>query len=146
MTDHSNETARELLAVTMMLMRSLSSSMRRDEQGLSPAHVGIMGRVSEAPCSLTELARYQCVRLPTMSRSVSLLVDKGLVERKVTERNRRQTMVSLTGEGKRNATWQGCLNRLVRPSVPRFTRDSGSWDACSPRLICLRSTNRVDND
>ena len=84
----------------MLLMRSLSSSMRQGEQGLAPAHVGILARVSEGPCSLTELARHQCVRLPTMSRSVSLLVDKGLVQRLVPEKNRRQTMVKLTHEGK----------------------------------------------
>ena len=60
-----------LLQVTMMLMRSLSSSMRQGEQGLAPAHVGILTRVSEGPCSLTELARYQCVRLPTMSVSAA---------------------------------------------------------------------------
>ena len=84
----------------MMLMRSLSSSMRQGEQGLAPPHVGILARVSEGPCSLTELARHQCVRLPTMSRSVSMLVDKGLVQRIVPEQNRRQTMVKLTREGK----------------------------------------------
>ena len=84
----------------MMLMRSLSSSMRQRDQGLTPAHVGIMARVSEGPCSLTELARHQCVRLPTMSRSISMLVDKGLVQRLVPEQNRRQTLISLTDDGK----------------------------------------------
>ena len=84
----------------MLLMRSLSSSMRQGEQGLAPPHVGILVRVSEGPCSLTELARHQCVKPPTMSRSVSLLVEKGLVERIVPAQNRRQTMVKLTNKGK----------------------------------------------
>ncbi|TAJ95260.1 MAG: hypothetical protein EPO31_02450 [Gammaproteobacteria bacterium] len=101
MTPQTNDTAQKLLQVTMMLMRSLASSMRAGEDGLSPAHVGIMARLDGAPCSLTELARTQWVRLPTMSRSVSLLVDKGLAERQIPEGNRRQTMVSLTPEGKR---------------------------------------------
>lgn len=101
MASRTNETAQELLVVTMMLMRSLSSSMRECERGLSPTHVGIMARVSEAPCTITDLARHQSVRLPTMSRSVNLLVDRGLVERTVSADNRRQTIVSLTGEGKR---------------------------------------------
>lgn len=95
------DTAWRLLQVTMLLMRSLSSSMRQGDQGLAPAHVGILARISEGPCSMTELARHQCVRLPTMSRSVSLLVDKGLVQRLVPEENRRQTMVNLTHEGKK---------------------------------------------
>lgn len=84
----------------MLLMRSLSSSMRQGEQGLAPPHVGILIRVSEGPCSMTELARHQCVKLPTMSRSVSLLVEKGLVQRIVPAQNRRQTMVKLTHAGK----------------------------------------------
>lgn len=102
MTSTRNDTARQLLQVTMMLMRSLSSRMRQGEQGLTPAHVGILARVSEAPCTLSELARHQCVRLPTMSRSVSMLVEKGLVLRSIPEQNRRQTMVSLTDKGKQS--------------------------------------------
>ena len=90
----------------MMLMRSLSSSMRECERGLSPTHVGIMARLCESPCTITELARHQAVRLPTMSRSVSLLVERGLARRAVSEENRRQTIVSLTGNGKR------VLNRM----------------------------------
>lgn len=104
MTFDRNDTARQLLQVTMMLMRSLSSRMRQDEQGLTPAHVGILARVSEDACTLSELARHQCVRLPTMSRSVSMLVDKGLVQRSIPEQNRRQTMVSLTAKGKQSLT------------------------------------------
>ena len=101
MASRTDETAQELLSVTMMLMRSLSSSVRECERGLSPTHVGIMSRVSEGACTITELARYQSVRLPTMSRSVSLLVERGLVKRTVSATNRRETMVSLTNEGKR---------------------------------------------
>ena len=101
MASRTDETAQELLEVTMMLMRSLSSSMRECEPGLSPIHVGIMARVSELPCTITELARHQSVRLPTMSRSVSLLVERGFVERTVSADNRRQSIVSLTSDGKR---------------------------------------------
>ena len=96
-----NDTAHELLHVTMLLLRAIAAHLREHDQGLSPAHVGILVRLDEAPCNLTELARHQSVRLPTMSRSITLLVAKGLAERTVTPSNRRQTIVRITTSGRR---------------------------------------------
>ncbi len=95
------KTARSLLEVTWLLMRSFSARMRQGEQRLEPAHAGILAKLSIAPCSLTELAQHQSVRLPTMSKSVALLVKRGWVERSTQEDNRRQIMVGLTAEGRR---------------------------------------------
>ena len=101
MATEAKQAARELLEVTMLLMRSLSAEMRQDQQRLAPAHVGILTRIADGPCSLTDLAQHQSVRLPTMSRTVALLVQRGWAERWVPEQNRRQTLVGLTPEGKR---------------------------------------------
>jgi DNA-binding MarR family transcriptional regulator len=97
----SAKTARELLEVTTLLMRGLSARMRRGGQRLEPSHVGILAKVSLGACSLTELAQHQSVRLPTMSKSVALLVDRGWLERSTVSGNRRQVVVSLTPEGRR---------------------------------------------
>jgi DNA-binding MarR family transcriptional regulator len=93
-------TASGLLDVTMLLMRSISAHMRQSDRRLAPAQVGILARIGEQPCTLSELAQHQAVRLPTISRSISMLADRGLVERWTPEHNRRQTMVRLTAAGR----------------------------------------------
>jgi DNA-binding MarR family transcriptional regulator len=95
-----SKTARELLEVTTLLMRSFTARMRQGKQRVEPAHIGILAKLSMRPCSLTELAQYQAVRLPTMSKSIALLVNRGWVERSTPVNNRRQTMVSLTAAGR----------------------------------------------
>jgi DNA-binding MarR family transcriptional regulator len=97
----SDATARDLLKVTMLLMRRLGARMRQGEKRIEPAQIGILMRLSEKPLTLTELATHQVVRLPTMSKSVGLLVERGWVSRTIPEDNRRQTIVALTREGRR---------------------------------------------
>lgn len=97
----SNRTAQQLLEVTMLLMRSLAAEMRQGEHGLLPAHVGLLAKIDAGEFSLSDLAQYQSVRLPTISKSITALVERGWVERWVPERNRRQTMARLTPEGRR---------------------------------------------
>jgi DNA-binding MarR family transcriptional regulator len=97
----SKPTARALLEVTSLLMRSFAAHMRQGERRLEPAHVGMLAKISVGACSLSELAQHQAVRLPTISKSVGLLVQRGWVERWTPEENRRQTMVRLTADGRR---------------------------------------------
>ena len=99
------KTARELLEVTTLLMRSFSARMRQGDHRLDPAHIGILAKLSFGASSLTELAQHQSVRLPTMSRSVALLVERGWLKRSIPAENRRQTIVTLTGEGRRMWVW-----------------------------------------
>ena len=112
MSSKSTKTARALLEVTTLLMRSFSARMRQrvgrgkfGDNRLEPAHIGILAKTSTGDCSLSELAQHQSVRLPTMSRSAALLVDRGWLERWTPEDNRRQTMVRLTAEGRRVFAW-----------------------------------------
>jgi len=98
----SDATARDLLKVTMLLMRRLGARMRQGEKDrIEPAQIGILMRLGERPLTLTELAAHQVVRLPTMSKSVGLLVQRGWLSRTIPANNRRQTIVALTAEGRR---------------------------------------------
>ena len=98
----SDATARDLLKVTMLLMRRLGARMRQgDKERIEPAQIGILMRLGERPLTLTELAAHQVVRLPTMSKSVGLLVQRGWLSRTIPANNRRQTIVALTAEGRR---------------------------------------------
>ena len=97
----SDATARDLLKVTMLLMRRVGARMRQLEKGIEPPQIGILMHLSEKPLSLSELAAHQVVRLPTMSKSVGVLVERGWVSRTIPAENRRQTILALTAEGRR---------------------------------------------
>jgi DNA-binding MarR family transcriptional regulator len=93
-------TAERLLEVNMLLMRSLAAEMRRGQPGLTPMHVGLLTKIEAGNNNLSELATHLSVRLPTISKSIKLLVERNWVERWIPEDNRRATMVRLTGEGR----------------------------------------------
>ena len=103
----TDATARDLLKVTMLLMRQLGARMRQGAERIEPPQIGILMRLSEKPLTLTELAAHQVVRLPTMSRSVGLLVGRGWVSRTIPANNRRQTIVAITAEGRRTLEKMG---------------------------------------
>jgi DNA-binding MarR family transcriptional regulator len=93
--------ARELLHLVMLVMRTVAADMRRSPDALAPAQVGTLMKVSVAPCSMSALARHLSVSLPTVSKSVDMLVRRGWLERWVDKHDRRKTMVRLTTEGRR---------------------------------------------
>jgi DNA-binding MarR family transcriptional regulator len=101
MNRETNSTARRLLDITLLLMRSLAAEMRKGEPGLTPMHVGLLAKIEAGETNMSELAQHLSVRLPTISKSVKLLVERGWVERWVPEENRRVSMVRLTPEGRR---------------------------------------------
>jgi DNA-binding MarR family transcriptional regulator len=51
------------------------------------------------PCTMSELAEYSAVDRTTLTRTVDLLVDGGLVERATPREDRRQVVLTLTAEG-----------------------------------------------
>ena len=105
MTKPAIATAQALLQVTMLLMRSFSANMRRgSEEGLEPAQVGILMHIGMQVCTLSELAQHLSVRLPTVSRSVSVLVNAGLFKRWTPEDNRRISLLDLTIAGRKKLT------------------------------------------
>jgi DNA-binding MarR family transcriptional regulator len=93
--------ARELLHVVMLVMRTLAADMRRSPDALAPAQMGTLMKVAAGPCTMSALARHQAVSLPTISKSVDMLVRRGWLERWVDKHDRRHTMVRLTVEGRR---------------------------------------------
>ena len=97
----SDETARLLLDVVMLVMRTVAADMRKSPRPLAPPQMGILMRLAAEPCTMSELARFQAVSLPTISKSVDMLVRRGWVERWIDKYDRRQTMARLTSSGKR---------------------------------------------
>jgi DNA-binding MarR family transcriptional regulator len=93
--------ARELLHVVMLVMRTVAAEMRRSRRPLAPTQMGSLMRITAGPCTMSDLARHQAVSLPTISKSVDMLVRRGWVERWADKRDRRQSMVRLTPRGRR---------------------------------------------
>ena len=85
----------------MLLMRSVSAHLRQtSKQPLAPAQLGTLLKIGAGPCTLSELARHQAVSLPTVSRSVDMLVRRGWVERTMDDTDRRQMLLGLTEQGR----------------------------------------------
>ena len=97
----TGDAARSLLHVVMLVMRTVAADMRRSPKPLAPAQMGSLMRIAAGTCTMSELARYQSVSLPTISKSVDMLVRRGWVERWVDKQDRRQTMARLTPSGRR---------------------------------------------
>ena len=85
----------------MLVMRTVAADMRREPGAVAPAQMGTLMKVSVAPCTMSGLARHMAVSLPTMSKSVDMLVGRGWLERWVDKHDRRHTMIRLTPQGRR---------------------------------------------
>jgi DNA-binding MarR family transcriptional regulator len=68
---------------------------------VAPAQVGALMRLKMAPASMSDLARHLGVSVPTVSKSIDVLADRGWVERWVDPSDRRHTIVRLSAEGRR---------------------------------------------
>lgn len=138
-TAESQRAARELLHVTMLVMRRVAADMRRAQLPLAPAQLGTLMRVSAGACTLSDLARHQAVSLPTMSRSVDMLVRRRLLERWVDPDDRRQTLVQLTPEG---ASVVADVRRRSERHVGRILEDL-SVDECDRVVDALDVLERI---
>ncbi len=92
--------AQAILQVTLHVMRALGSSRQWSGLTVSPTHLRLLGILANHPCNLSELAAQQAVSLPTMSNSISVLVERGWVSRAPSQDDRRRVMVELTPEGR----------------------------------------------
>ena len=80
-TTHAQVTARDILRVIPLVMRTVAAELRAAGELPAPAHFGLLSLLAAHPTpqTLTELAGRQGVSLPTMSNSISALVARGWV-------------------------------------------------------------------
>jgi DNA-binding MarR family transcriptional regulator len=93
--------AAELLDVVSLVTQAVWTDLRQSGAAIEPTQWTTLRMLAAAPCTMSELARHKAVTLPTISRSVDMLVRRGWVERCVDESDRRQTLVRLTPAGQR---------------------------------------------
>ena len=99
--DAAPTAASSLVDVVNLVMKAVWADLRRSRHTIEPSQWATLRRIARGPCTMSELARYKEVSLPTMSRSVEMLVRRGWVERCIDGADRRQTIVQLTASGRR---------------------------------------------
>ncbi|PWT84195.1 MAG: hypothetical protein C5B57_05295 [Blastocatellia bacterium] len=77
----ARETAREILTIMPLVMRTVAAELRSAGEFPAPAHFPLLMMLNEQPRTLTELAGLRGVSLPTMSNSITALVQRGWVRR-----------------------------------------------------------------
>ncbi|HEY8515451.1 MAG TPA: MarR family winged helix-turn-helix transcriptional regulator [Candidatus Binatia bacterium] len=79
--------------------------LQASDEGLSPTQGQILATLAtDGPQSATELSRRLGLTLPTISDSVRVLAEKGLIARKPDPRHPRASLLSLTARGRTRAT------------------------------------------
>lgn len=95
---HPYDEVADLQVAVMRLARKLRT---HTTSGLTPTQLSALGVVfREGPLTLGELAKVEHVRAPSISRTVDLLVEAGLVERRSSSDDARVVMVAITPAGR----------------------------------------------
>ncbi len=101
MASKTQVAASRVVEVIPLVMRTLALEIRRTGHVPAPVHCRLMVLLADGPRNLSELAEKQAVSLPTMSNSISALVERGWVTRVRAPHDRRMVMVELTPVGRR---------------------------------------------
>ena len=92
--------ARRILDIIPLVMRAMGAEMRREASaGFQVPHFRVLKLLHQHPRTLSELATCQAVAPSTMSRTVSVLVERGWVTRIEDPHDRRSIQLRITDEG-----------------------------------------------
>ena len=95
----------------------------------APAHFGLLAALGHQSRTLTELAQMQGVSLPTMSNSISTLVERGWVTRSSPAGDRRVTLVEVTALGR------STMDRVTKAAEAHLAVRLADLDASSTRRL-----------
>src|SRR3979409_1448167 len=89
--DRARDTAREILEIIPLVMRTVAAELRAAGELPAPAHFGLLSLLTSksGPGTGSELAALQGVSLPTMSNTISAMVGRGWVRRAAAGPDRR---------------------------------------------------------
>lgn len=94
--------ARELIETVPRIMHRIRSLMRTQAKGqMTIAQLRILARLYHDIYTITDLAEWQGVSAPAMSKMVDVLEKKAWLERIAHTHDRRQVGLKLTAEGKK---------------------------------------------
>src|SRR4029079_4560361 len=96
----ARDTAREILEIIPLVMRTVAAELRAAGEMPAPAHFGLLSILNVRPRKLTDLASAPGVSLPTMSNSITAMAERGWVRRAAPDGDRRVAMIELTTAGR----------------------------------------------
>lgn len=126
---HAREAAREILKIVPVVMRTVAAELRAAGELPAPAHFGLLTLLCAQPRTLTELAALQGVSLPTMSNSISAMVQRGWVRRREPVTDRRTVLIDATPTGK------AALERVGRAAEGHIADLLAPLDGSSRRCL-----------
>ncbi len=94
------ETAEILLETLPTVMGYVSCELRRNSPIETPLHFRLLRVLRNGKRNLHELADIHSVRLPTMSRTISVLEKRGWISRSRSTEDRRTVFAMITDKGK----------------------------------------------
>jgi len=92
--------AKTLLETFPPFLHLLSSKVRETNPLFTPGQVGIMMNLAQHEHTPSELAEKMSVSAATMSNSITVLEERGWVERTRSKEDRRVVIVALTDDGR----------------------------------------------
>src|SRR5262245_57077690 len=125
----ARETARDILQIVPLVMSTVAAELRAAGELPAPAHFGLLSILSERPRMLTELASIQGVSLPTMSNSISAMVDRGWVRRTAPGTDRRVVIIEVTVAGR------SALERVAKAAEGHLAEVLAPLDGSSRRRL-----------
>ncbi len=127
--EQARETARDILEIIPLVMRTVAAELRAAGELSAPAHFGLLSMLAERPRILTELASLQGVSLPTMSSSISTMVERGWVRRTAPGEDRRVVMIEVTTPGR------AALDRVARCAETHLAEVLAPLDVMARRRL-----------
>jgi DNA-binding MarR family transcriptional regulator len=127
--DQARDSARDILHIVPLVMRAVAAELRSAGELPAPAQFGLLSILSQRSRMLTDLAALQGVSLPTMSSSISAMVERGWVRRAAPEDDRRVVMVEVTAAGR------AALDRVARAAEAHLAEVLAPLDAPARRRL-----------
>lgn len=127
--EQARDSARDILHIVPLVMRAVAAELRSAGEMPAPAQFGLLSILNQRPRSLTELAGLQGVTLPTMSSSISAMVERGWVRRGAPEDDRRVVMVEVTAPGR------AALDRVARAAETHLAEVLAPLDGPARRRL-----------
>jgi DNA-binding MarR family transcriptional regulator len=141
---HPAHATSELIDVVNLVTQAFWAELRRSGETIEISQWSTLKRIGRGPCTMSELARYKGVGLPTISKSVEMLVRRGWAERWVDKADRRQTLVRLTPSGRRLlTTCRRALEAFLDRRLASLT--SAERDAIDASMQLVRQVLTTDD-
>ena len=125
----AREAAREILKIVPLVMRTVAAELRAAGELQGAAHYRLLSVLNAEPRSVSELASLQGVSLPTMSNSVSAMVERGWVKRNAPQQDRRIVVIEVTPTGR------AALDRVTRAAEAHLAEALAPLDRAARKRL-----------